>query len=264
MRIFTVDSFTNTPFKGNPAGVCVLENKLTDSEYIEIAQEINLSETAFVYLEDDKYQLKWFTPINEVDLCGHATLATAKVLFDKYSIKQDIIEFNTKSGILTARKVDDRFEMNFPIGKLNTFEEKDEILETFLNDKPIAICTNKDWCVIELANDESVINFKPNLNLLLTHNRKLFVITAKSTNNKYDFISRVFGPAVGVDEDPVTGSAHCYLARYWGGKLSKKLMIGYQASKRGGVIECEIIEKERVLLRGNCVIMSELLFEWND
>ncbi|OEK07968.1 hypothetical protein A8C32_16025 [Flavivirga aquatica] len=263
MRIFTVDAFTDIPFKGNPAGVCVLEHKLTDKEYIDIAQEINLAETAFVYLENDVYQLRWFTPTVEVDLCGHATLATAKILFEKYVIKTDTIEFATKSGILTVSRVGDRLEMNFPVGKLSAFEGDDELLEAFLKEKPLTINTDKDWCVIELSNEASIVNFKPDLNLLLSHAKKSFVITAKSLNDQYDFISRFFGPAIGIDEDPVTGSAHCYLANYWSEKLAKNTLVGYQASKRGGVVECELIENDRVLLRGNCVIMSELLVEWD-
>ena len=264
MRIFTVDSFTNKAFKGNPAAVCVLEEGLTDAKYLDIAQEMNLSETAFVYLEDGNYQLKWFTPTTEVDLCGHATLAAAKILFEKYAVKQDVIEFFTKSGALTVRKSDDgKLEMNFPKGALTSLEGNDEILEAFLNEKPIAISVDKDWCLVELSDESSIINLKPKANLLLAHESKLFIITAKSSNSEHDFISRFFAPAMGIDEDPVTGSAHCYLANYWSGKLSKNTLIGYQASKRGGVVVCEILNNDRVLLRGDCVIMAELLMEWD-
>ncbi|MDO5972313.1 PhzF family phenazine biosynthesis isomerase [Flavivirga aquimarina] len=263
MRLFTVDSFTDTPFKGNPAGVCVLESKLTDDAYIDIAQEINLSETAFVYKEKGTYQLKWFTPTKEVDLCGHATLATAKILFEKYGYADEVIAFETKSGVLTVRKVDGGLEMNFPIGNASVYEGEDKILEAFLNEKPLAIILDNHWCIIELDSDEAVKNLEPNLNLLLSHSKKSFVVTAKSSSKKYDFISRFFGPAIGIDEDPVTGSAHCYLANYWSKKLAKNILIGYQASKRGGIVECEIIDNNRVLLRGNCVIMSELLIEWD-
>ncbi len=263
MRVFTVDSFTDTPFKGNPAAVCVLEHELSNEKCIHIAQEMNLSETAFVYLDNGKYQLKWFTPTKEVDLCGHATLATAKILFDKYEIKNEVLEFVTKSGVLVVRKLGDRLEMNFPLGHLTLNKEKDDILESFLNEKPLAISVDKDWCIVELVSDKSVTNLMPNLNLLLAHNKKSFVITAKCSNDKYDFISRFFGPAIGIDEDPVTGSAHCYLANYWGSKLKKNRLIGYQASIRGGVVECELIGNDRVLLRGDCVIMSELLIQWD-
>ena len=263
MRFFTVDSFTDTAFKGNPAGVCILENELTDVEYLNIAQEINLSETAFVCAKNNAYLLRWFTPTTEVDLCGHATLAAAKILFEKFDLKKRKIDFNTKSGILTVENTSEGLEMNFPLGKLQTLTKEDKILNQFLNEKPVFIGVDKDWCVIELVDEKSVINLKPDLNILLSHSKKSFVITAKSSEKKYDFISRFFGPAIGIDEDPVTGSAHCYLANYWGEKLSKNKMIGYQASKRGGVVECEIIENQRVLLRGNCVIMAELLIEWD-
>ncbi|WP_346880836.1 PhzF family phenazine biosynthesis isomerase [uncultured Algibacter sp.] len=264
MRIFTVDSFTDTPFRGNPAAVCVLEQAFTDKEYIDIAQEMNLSETAFVYLENGAYQLKWFTPINEVDLCGHATLATAKILFEKYPLDSDTINFTTRSGVLSVSKAGNRLEMNFPIGKLTVFEGRDKILEAFLNEKPLSVNTDKDWCIIELENEALVANFKPDLNVLLSHDKKAFVITAKSESEDYDFVSRFFGPAIGIDEDPVTGSAHCYLAKYWSEKLSKNKLTGYQASKRGGYVECECLDDDRVLLRGDCVIMSEVLMEWRN
>ncbi|MFI1773068.1 PhzF family phenazine biosynthesis protein [Thalassobellus citreus] len=260
MRLFTVDAFTETPFKGNPAAVCVLEKALPVEDYIDIAQEMNLAETAFVYPENGRYNLRWFTPTNEVDLCGHATLATAKILFDKYDVKASVLEFETKSGLLKVEKQGEELIMNFPLGNLEPINEKDDIIEAFLNEKPLAIYEDNDWCIVQLNDESSVYNLKPNLNLLLKHTKKMFVITAKS--KEYDFVSRFFGPAMGINEDPVTGSAHCYLANLWGEKLNKKRVVGYQASKRGGIVSCELIENNRVLLKGNCVIMSEVLMEW--
>lgn len=260
MRLFTVDAFTNTPFKGNPAAVCVLEKALSEEDYFNIAQEMNLAETAFVYPENGRYNLKWFTPTSEVDLCGHATLATAKILFDKYDVKEPVLEFETKSGLLKVEKKGEELIMDFPLGNFEPFNEKDDIIEAFLNEKPLAIYEDNDWCIVQLNDESSVFNLKPDFNLLLKHNKKMFVVTAKS--KKYDFVSRFFGPAFGINEDPVTGSAHCYLANLWGENLNKKSIIGYQASKRGGVVSCELIENNRVLLKGNCVIMSEVLIEW--
>ncbi|GAB1856909.1 PhzF family phenazine biosynthesis protein [Flavobacteriaceae bacterium MHTCC 0001] len=263
MRLFTVDSFTDTPFKGNPAAVCVLAKPLTDVQYIDIAQEMNLSETAFVYLENGVYQLRWFTPEVEIDLCGHATLATAKILFETYKVEQDILEFNTRSGILTVKQKGELLEMNFPIGKLIEADEKDNLIEAAFSQSPISISENKDWYLLEFENGEQVRNLKPDFTKLLKHSKVKFIITAKSDSESYDFVSRFFAPAAGINEDPVTGSAHCYLARYWSEKLSKNTVVGYQASKRGGVVECEVIENDRVLLRGDCVVMSEVLVEWD-
>ncbi|MEC3905630.1 PhzF family phenazine biosynthesis isomerase [Tamlana sp. 2201CG12-4] len=262
MRLFTVDSFTSKPFKGNPAAVCVLEKPLTEAQYVDIAQEMNLSETAFVYLENEVYQLRWFTPEVEIDLCGHATLATAKILFDKYKVEKEVLEFNTKSGILTVRQVGELLEMNFPIGRLSEVKEKDTLLEKVLGATPMSILESNNWYLIEFDNVEQIKKLTPNFNSLSQHHKTKFIVTAKSQNESYDFISRFFAPAAGINEDPVTGSAHCYLANYWSTKFSKKIVIGYQASKRGGLVECEVVENNRVLLRGDCVIMSELLLEW--
>src|SRR5690606_8019106 len=263
MRLFTVDAFTNVPFKGNPAAVCVLEKPLTEAAYMDIAQEMNLSETAFVYEENGQYQLRWFTPTQEIDLCGHATLATAKILFDKFSVTKDVLEFHTKSGMLTVKKRGNQLEMDFPLGKTQPENPNDALLEAFLGEKPITVNSDKDWCLVEVSHSDSVRDLKPQFELLIKHSKKKFIITAKSSEKKYDFVSRMFAPDFGIDEDPVTGSAHCYLANYWSEKLSKNILIGYQASKRGGVVACEVLNNGRVLLIGDCVIMAELLVEWD-
>lgn len=262
MRLFTVDSFTDTPFKGNPAAVCVLDKPLSVPQYIDIAQEMNLSETAFVYLEDEQYQLRWFTPEVEIDLCGHATLATAKILFETYKVEKELLEFNTKSGILTVRKIGDLLEMNFPIGKMTSVSVNDDLIDAALGQSPVVISEHKDWYLLEFENEEQVRNLKPNFSKLLEHSKVKFIVTGKSNENDYDFVSRFFAPAAGINEDPVTGSAHCYLADYWSKKLGKNTVIGYQASKRGGLVECQVVENNRVLLRGDCVVMSEVLMEW--
>ena len=263
MRLFTVDAFTDVPFKGNPAAVCVLEKPLTEADYIDIAQEMNLSETAFVYKEDGRYRLRWFTPTLEIDLCGHATLATAKILYDKLNVTQDVLEFNTRSGLLTVKKKGNQLEMDFPIGKMQPENPNDAILEAFFGEKPLAVNSDKDWCLVEVSHSDLIRHLNPQFNLLKKHSKKKFIITAKSSEKEYDFVSRMFAPDFGIDEDPVTGSAHCYLANYWSEKLSKNTLIGYQASKRGGVVVCEVLNNDRVLLRGDCVIMAELLVEWD-
>lgn len=263
MRLFTVDAFTDTPFKGNPAAVCVLENPLTEAQYLDIAKEMNLSETAFVFLKDGVYQLRWFTPEVEIELCGHATLATAKILFDKYKVETEVLKFNTLSGVLTVKQNDDLLEMNFPIGTLTQVEEKDTLLESALMEKIVTISEDDKWCLAELESEETLRNLQPNFNKLLEHSKSKFIVTAKSNDDSYDFVSRFFAPDYGVNEDPVTGSAHCYLSRYWSYKLKKNTVVGYQASKRGGTVVCEVIKNDRVLLRGNCVVMSEVLIEWD-
>lgn len=262
MRLFTVDSFTNVPFKGNPAAVCVLEQPLTEAQYIGIAQEMNLPATAFVYEEHGGYKLRWFTPTNEIGLCGHATLATGKILFEKLNVNKNVLVFDTKGGRLTVKRKENQIEMDFPIGNTQPETNNDALLEAFLGEKPIAIHSDADLCLVEVESSNTVKNLEPNFALLQEHPKKRFFITAKSSNMEYDFISRVFAPDYGIDEDPVTGSAHCYLANYWSQKLSKNTLVGYQASKRGGVVECEVLGNNRVLLRGDCVIMAELLVEW--
>jgi len=262
MRLFTVDSFTNVPFKGNPAAVCVLEQPLTKAQYIGIAQEMNLPATAFVYEENGRYRLRWFTPTNEIGLCGHATLATGKILFEKLNIKKEELVFDTKGGQLTVKRKGSQIEMDFPVGNTQPETNNDALLERFLGEKPIAIYSDADLYLVEVESSNTVKNLEPNFALLQEHSKKRFIITAKSSDKEYDFISRVFAPDYGIGEDPVTGSAHCYLANYWGEKLSKKTLLGYQASKRGGVVACEISGNDRVLLRGDAVIMAELMVEW--
>lgn len=261
MRLYTVDSFTSEPFKGNPAGVCILEKELSDSNYLMIARELNYAETAFVVKDQDGYNLRWFTPKEEVDLCGHATLATAKVLFDIYKVNPaDILKFNTRSGLLTVKKENEFLEMDFPASSI-TQHKSDEILEQFVEQKPAFVGIDNSWCLIELSDDQDVINLNPDLGLLEKHQQKLFIITAKSSNEKYDFVSRVFAPAIGITEDPVTGSAHCYLATYWSKKLNKTKLTAFQASERTGELTCTLLD-DRVLLKGQAVIMSELEIFW--
>ncbi|WP_136481655.1 PhzF family phenazine biosynthesis protein [Cognatitamlana onchidii] len=205
MRLFTVDSFTDRPFEGNPAAVCVLDKSLPDGKCLAIAQEMNLSETAFVYKEDNVYHLKWFTPEVEVDLCGHATLATAKVLFDIYHVEEEVLNFNTKSGVLAVKKVEEYFEMNFPLGDLSAVLDGDVLLNEALGATPLEVFENGDWCLVRFEDETQVKDLEPNFSKLLEHSYKKFIVTAKSNNNSYHFISRFFAPALGINEDPVTG-----------------------------------------------------------
>lgn len=262
MRLFTVDAFTNIPFKGNPAGVCVLDAPLkTETDYIKIAAEINYAETAFVYPKGENFHLRWFTPTTEVELCGHATLATAKIIFEKYNYTATTIYFETLSGILSVKKEGDLLVMNFPMETTKKVINLSPEIHSFINQTPKAVFKNKQWRIIHLNNEDAVVNFIPNLSLI-SKKPLLVVITALSSSNKYDFVSRVFAPYFGISEDPVTGSAHCYLAEYWSKQLHKNNLIGHQVSKRTGTVYCEVLSQNSVLLKGNAIVMSELKVEW--
>lgn len=262
MKIFTVDSFTSEPFKGNPAGVCVLDRALSDESYLKIAAEINYAETAFVIKSESGFNLRWFTPTIEVDLCGHATLATAKVLFDKYDYPKEEISFFTRSGELKVKKIEGGLlEMNFPY-KLTAPVKIDGLLTDFVKDEVLYSGEEGIWSLVEVQDEEKLKRLDPDLSLLKKHHQKVFIITAKSTLEGVDFVSRLFAPDMGIDEDPVTGAAHCYLAGYWNSKLNKNPTRAKQISYRTGELECEIISDDRVLLRGDAIIMAELQVSW--
>jgi len=262
MRIFTVDSFTDKPFTGNPAGVCILDNDCSDELYQQIAREINYSETAFLIKQNDYYRIRWFTPKTEVNLCGHATLAAAHILFEyQYCDFSREIRFDSKSGDLIAKKVGTKIELIFP----QLFVDKtdsNEILEKAFDIKPTYVGKNDNRYLIEIDDPNKLLTIKPDFQLLKSLDLGRFIITVKSTNPDYDFISRYFAPGVGVLEDPVTGTAHCYLAPYWGQKLNKKVMIGFQASDRSGTIECELIDDNKLILRGKAIVIHELIPKW--
>jgi PhzF family phenazine biosynthesis protein len=262
MRIFTVDAFTDKPFSGNPAGVCILENEISEELSLLIAREINYSETAFLIKSKDIYNIRWFTPKTEVNLCGHATLAAAHVLYEyQYCDSSKSIEFESKSGRLIAKKIEDKIELDFPQIHVND-AKSNEIIEKAFDIKPIYVGKNDNRYLIEIDDYEKLLSIKPDFQLLKSSDLGRFIITVKSNNPEFDFISRYFAPGVGVLEDPVTGTAHCYLTPYWGRKLGKKKMIGFQASERSGIIECELTNDSRVLLRANAIIMNELIPKW--
>ena len=244
MSIFILNSFTNTPFTGNPAAVCLVDKFLTDAQMQNIASEINYSETAFVDLNrkesNGKYSLRWFTPTSEIDLCGHATLATAQILNEFQIDLNPKIVFETRSGDLETQIVGSKIKMNFP----SIIVEKslgNTIIDSFVHSNTNHVYINQTWCLIELENEIDVINLQPKFDLLLSLEQKAFIVTAKSNRENIDFVSRCFAPKLGINEDPVTGSAHCVLAEFWGNKLHKKSMMGYQVSKRTGLVECELI-----------------------
>jgi PhzF family phenazine biosynthesis protein len=251
MRIYQVDAFTKKPFSGNPAGVCITECPLSEPQMQNIAAELNASETAFLVKQNYWYSLRWFTPDAEVDLCGHATLACAHILYEKaYLQSNEKAVFHTKSGVLSAEKKGEFITLDFPIEPAIQIETP-HIIEKSFGVKPIYCGKNRMDIIVELENEETVKKLKPNLALLLDLNDvRGIIVTSKSKD--YDFISRFFAPSIGVGEDPVTGSAHCCLIPYWSERTHKTIFKTYQASKRGGELFCEL-DGERVKISGNAV-----------
>jgi PhzF family phenazine biosynthesis protein len=213
--IYQVDAFTGTPFAGNPAGVCVLPLPAGEAWMRNVAREMNLSETAFLFPVEDGYQLRWFTPAAEVDLCGHATLASAHLLWELgYLAPQATARFHTRSGLLTAQKAGGWIELNFPATLAEVVEPPDGLLEA-LGVAASYVGRNRFDYLVELASAQEVYDLKPDISRLAALPVRGVIVTSASAAPEYDFISRFFAPAVGVAEDPVTGSAHCCLGPYW-------------------------------------------------
>ncbi len=251
MKQFTVDAFTDKIFGGNPAAVCVLEKFLPEDLMQKIAMENNFSETAFVVKEKNFYKLRWFTPAAEIDFCGHATLASSFVILTQIEPNLNFVEFETRRGKLTVTKVDNFFEMDFPAyeyKKIPVTAEMQaaigaEILEAYLS---------RDLLMV-VKDAETVEKLQPNFEKILKLEGTTQAVTAAGKN--FDCVSRVFAPKVGVNEDPVTGSTHCLIAPYWAEKLGKKKIFARQASKRGGILHCEIFN-QRVKISGQAVLFA--------
>jgi len=235
MKYCIVDSFTDTLFKGNPAGVCILEHELNTATMQDIAAENNLSETAFALNKGDYYSLRWFTPVTEVDLCGHATLATAYVITNFIDTFASKLKFDTKSGILTVSKSDNLLVMDFPSWKPKMITPT-QLMEQSIGCAVKEAHISRDLLLL-LDSEQQVMNLKPDFSLISQLAEHGVIVTAKG--NTTDFVSRFFAPNVGVSEDPVTGSIHSILTPFWAEKLNKKSMIARQLSKRGGTLFCE-------------------------
>lgn len=252
LALYYIDAFASKLFEGNPAAVCPLQKWLPDEIMQKIALENNLSETAFFVPKDDGFHIRWFTPTNEVDLCGHATLATAFVIFNILDYDQNIIEFDSKSGLLKVIKDDDNLILDFPAQPPTPCETPQEIINA-LNITPIECLESEDF--IAVLNDESdVQSVEPDFEELKKLGLRGVIITAQS--KKYDFVARCFFPGLGIQEDPVTGSAYTQLAPYWAAKLGKDLFNVKQLSARGGELICELY-KDRVLISGKAVKYME-------
>jgi len=254
MKLFQVDAFTSEPFRGNPAGVCLVDDATDDRVLQHLAAEMNLAETAFLKKAgSDTYRLRWFSPEMEIEFCGHATLASAHILWEK-GIERDeaVLRFETLAGTLQARRAGNLIELDFPALTVESAALKNTILSA-LGVDPIYSGTDGKRYLIEISEAATLRTMSPDFSALKTAGPTGFTVTCRSDLPQYDFLSRFFCPGYGINEDPVTGSAHSYLTPYWCKKLGKKKMTAYQASKRGGAMECEMAENGRVLLRGRAV-----------
>jgi PhzF family phenazine biosynthesis protein len=264
MEIYQVDSFTDQPFSGNPAAVCTLTEERGDAWMQNVAAEMNLAETAFLLQQPDGWGLRWFTPEVEVDLCGHATLASAHVLWEAGRLpSSELARFHTKSGLLTATKRGDEIELDFPEEAATEIVPPPRLLEALGLREARWVGQNRLDFLVEVDSEKVVRSLRPDFRMLKesTGGGRGVMVTSRSALADYDFVSRFFAPAAGIDEDPVTGSAHCALGPYWAGKLGKKELRAYQASARGGSMRVGVRGGGRVCLIGRAVtvLRGELL-----
>jgi PhzF family phenazine biosynthesis protein len=262
IKCYQVDAFTNKPFAGNPAAVCLLSTPCHDHWMQRVAHEMNLSETAFLYQQDDGFSLRWFTPTTEVDLCGHATLASAHVLWESGLLKpSESVRFHTRSGLLTAARNGNLIELNFP-ALLVVPATVPVALTQAMGVTPTYVGKFGACYLLQVTDEDTVCNLQPDFHALQALPGRGVVVTSDSPTSAYDFVSRYFAPWVGINEDPVTGSVHCALGPFWGKRLDKDSLKAYQASARGGVIYIHL-KDDRVYLSGHAVtvLRGELLQE---
>lgn len=250
--IVTVDAFTDHRFAGNPASVCLLETPAEDRWMQSVAQEMNHSETAFLHPEGDGFRLRWFTPTVEVDLCGHATLASAHLLWEEGVLSEEQpVLFHTRSGLLTATREGGWINLDFPAEPPAETSAPLELTEA-LGVAMHYVGRNRFDYLVEVDCEKVVRDLEPDLTLLESITARGFIITAAADRDDYDFVSRFFAPGTGVREDPVTGSAHCCLGPYWAERLDRTELTGYQASARGGMVRVRV-QNDRVILGGRAV-----------
>lgn len=255
--LHVVDAFTDKPFHGNPAAVCLLDGPQDETWMKLVAREMNLAETAFAYQTPDGYALRWFTPTVEVDLCGHATLATAFVLWHTGKLQPyEPVRFQTRGGMLTCVNHQGWIEMDFPALPVHQIEPPPGF-ENAIGWQPRTVFSSNMDYLVELPTEKMVRQLFVNANHLATFPVRGLIVTAVSESKDYDFVSRFFAPGSGVVEDPVTGSAHCALGPYWANKLGKNDFVGYQASERGGTVKVSVVGN-RAILKGQAVLMSRI------
>ncbi len=258
--IYQVDAFTDKPFAGNPAAVCLLPEQRDDRWMQNVAMEMNLSETAFLVKGNDGYDLRWFTPAMEVDLCGHATLASAHILWETGELgSEQQARFHTRSGLLTASLGTERIELDFPATPPKPAEAPPTLVQA-LNVTPLYIGQNIFDYLVEVESETTVRGLQPDFGLLKELGVRGVMVTSRAEPGDFHFVSRYFAPGAGIDEDPVTGSAHNCLGPYWGQRLGRQEMVAHQASARGGTVHIRLAG-ERVILGGQAVtvLRAELL-----
>lgn len=260
MKIYQIDAFTDTLFSGNPAAVCPLDQWLSDELMLKIAAENNLAETAFYVKNGDKYEIRWFTPKVEVDLCGHATLAAAFVLFHYENHNDNLIEFySPRSGNLTVTKEGDLLSLNFPVDELESIALTNEILEAFNSKPQLAIKGKTDYMLV-FNNEEEILNLAPNFDKVAKLQARGVIATARG--NQTDFVSRFFAPQSGINEDPVTGSAHTSLIPYWAKELNKTTFSAIQLSERRGYLDCELLgNRVRISGQAKCYLIGNIFLK---
>jgi PhzF family phenazine biosynthesis protein len=259
--LFHVDAFTDRPFAGNPAAVCLLPSWKPDSWLQSVAREMNLSETAFLVKQSEHFDLRWFTPTVEVDLCGHATLAAAHIIWQQGYANENEIRFSTKSGVLRAHRREQEIELDFPLKPETEAEAPSGLLMALAVSAQYVGRSQFDY-LVEVESEAVLKRIAPDHKRLANLPVRGIIITSRASDPQYDFVSRFFAPGAGIDEDPVTGSAHCCLADFWRKRLNKTEFLAYQASARGWVVKVRI-EKDRVFLGGTAVTVAggKLLLE---
>jgi PhzF family phenazine biosynthesis protein len=257
IRIVTVDAFTNVPFAGNPAAVCVLPERRPDEWLRHVAREINLSDTAFLARRDGEFDLRWLTPSVEVELCGHATIASAHVLWEDGHLPADAqARFHTRSGLLIADRRGEWIELDFPVKEAAAAEPPPSLLTALGVTAPVAVTKNVFDYLVEVESEAELRALRPDHMSLRQIPMRGVIVTARSASPAFDFVSRFFAPGSGIEEDPVTGSAHTALGPYWGAKLGKIEMTAYQASPRGGVVRVRLAG-DRIVLGGQAVTVLQ-------
>lgn len=252
MKIFQVDAFTDKIFKGNSAGVCILSTAVDEKWMQDVAMEMNLAETAFLQKCDGGFNLRWFTPETEVDLCGHATLASAHILWETGVLESHTeAVFFTKSGKLSAKKDGEYIILNFPAEEDEQVNAPDELRRS-LKVPILYTGRNRMDYIVEIDNEKTLRELEPDFEIMKRLDTRGIIVTSHSDNPEYDFVSRFFAPRIGINEDPVTGSAHCCLGPYWEKRLGKKSLSAYQASKRGGTLKVTV-NGDRVYIGGKAV-----------
>jgi PhzF family phenazine biosynthesis protein len=259
--VYQVDAFSDRAYGGNPAAVCLLKERADTGWMQAVGAEMNLSETAFLWPEGATYRLRWFSPLREVDLCGHATLASAHVLWESGIVEESVaVRFQTRSGELVASHVGDWIELDFPATPAAATEPPPGLLAA-IGVEPLFVgkSEQQDY-LVEVESEAQVRGLEPDFRRLATVKARGTIVTARADSEEYHFVSRFFVPRYGIDEDPVTGSAHCALAPHWSPKLGSEELVGYQASTRGGIVRARLAG-DRVILSGQAVtvLRGELL-----